>query len=190
MNKHDIITELQNRKDRSAWDKGVTGYAMDLLEQSEHDEITRYSEKDLLNGADSWNQYSYGGCAAIYDADIAAALCSPSELKRKRGGELQPNSRESWLDVQARALTQAWTRIKRIAIRAERKQKNDSGRLVLFDGQDERAVIYPDGVRWFKSLIGGEERRHESKELAEKYIRNKGFIYTAPELTPDGEEWE
>ena len=190
MKKQDIITELRSRKDRSAWNRGVTNYAVDLLEQSEHDEITSYSEKDLLNGADSWNQYSYGGCASIYDRDIAEALCSPSELKRKRGGELQPNSRESWLDVQARALTQAWTRIKRIAIRAERKQKNDSGRLVLFDGQDERAVIYPDGVRWFKSRIGGEERRHESKELAEKYIRNKGFIYTAPELTPDGEEWE
>jgi hypothetical protein len=121
MRKQDIITELQNRKDRSAWDKGVTEYAIDLLEQSEHEEITRYSEKDLLNGAANWNQYSYGGCALIYDADIAEALCSPSELKRKRGGELQPNSRESWLDVQTRALTQSWTRIKRIAIRAERK---------------------------------------------------------------------
>jgi len=123
MKKHDIITELQNRKDRSAWDKGVTAYAIDLLEQAEHDEITRYSEKDLLNGAVNWKQYSHGGCAAIYDSDIAEALCSPSELKRKRGGELQPNSRESWLDVQARALSQAWVRIKRIAIRAERKTK-------------------------------------------------------------------
>ena len=123
MNRQDIITELQNRKDRSAWNKGVTNYAMDLLEQSEHDEINSESEKDLLNGAASWNQYSFGGCALIYDADIAEALCSPSELKRKRFGELQPTSRESWLDVQARALHQAWIRIKRIIIRAERKTK-------------------------------------------------------------------
>ena len=123
MKKQDIITELRSRKDRSAWDNGLTNYAIDLLEQSEHDEINSESEKDLLNGADSWNQYSYGGCALIYDADIAEALCSPSELKRKQGGELQPTSRESWLDVQARALHQAWIRIKRIIIRAERKTK-------------------------------------------------------------------
>ena len=30
----------------------------------------------------------------IYDSDIAERLCTPSELKRKRGDELPPNSRE------------------------------------------------------------------------------------------------
>lgn len=39
--------------------------------------------------------------------DIAELLCSPSELKRKKYGERRPNSREEWLDVQARALAQA-----------------------------------------------------------------------------------
>lgn len=43
----------------------------------------------------------------IYDGDIAERLCTPSEYKRKRGGDFQPNSRETWLDVQARALYQA-----------------------------------------------------------------------------------
>ena len=32
-------------------------------------------EKILLNGAENWNQYSYGGCALIYDTDIAVTLC-------------------------------------------------------------------------------------------------------------------
>ena len=67
----------------------------------------RLLEKALLYGAGDWRQYSEGGCALVYDADIAARLCSPSELKRVRGGERQPNSRETWLECQSRALWQA-----------------------------------------------------------------------------------
>lgn len=69
-------------------------------------------EKALLNGADDWNAYSWGGCALCYDGDIAERLCSPSELKKTRNGERRPNSREEWLDVQARALYQAARRVK------------------------------------------------------------------------------
>ena len=92
---------------RSAWGRGVKSYALEMIESAEV-ELTRDNvESVLLNGARNWNAYSFGGCAEIYDADIAERLCSPSELKRKNGGDLQPNSRESWLDVQARALFQA-----------------------------------------------------------------------------------
>ena len=42
-----------------------------------------------------------------YNADIAERVCSPSELKRCKGGERQPNSRENWIECQARALWQA-----------------------------------------------------------------------------------
>ena len=62
----------------------------------------------------NWPAYSWGGCALVYDADIARALCAPWELRRTRGGELRPNRREEWLDVQARALAQACRRIERI----------------------------------------------------------------------------
>ena len=68
----------------------------------------------LLNGADSWGQYSWGGCSLIYNGDIAERLCSPSEFKKCREGERRPNAREEWLDTQARALYQACNRIKRI----------------------------------------------------------------------------
>lgn len=109
---------LIERSDRSAWDKGVTLYALELLETiSETDqEISNIKdlERAILGGALSWHEYSYGGCALIYDADIAARLCSPSEYKRSREGERRPNSREEWLDVQARALKQAYTRLSRI----------------------------------------------------------------------------
>ena len=65
----------------------------------------------LLNGAADWSQYSWGGCSLIYDGDIAERLCCPSELKKTRNGERRPNSREEWLDVQARALFQAANRV-------------------------------------------------------------------------------
>lgn len=118
--------DLTTRKDRSAWDKGVTVYALELLEGLEEaidggyfapDDIAapKVLEKGLLNGASSWNEYSWGGCSLIYDGDIAERLCCPSELKKTRHGERRPNSREEWLDVQARALYQACNRVKRAA---------------------------------------------------------------------------
>ena len=105
-----IKNAIEARKTRSAWDKGVTLYALELLDNlrdlpaaGNRQEI----KKALLNGASDWSEYSYGGCALIYDGDIAARLCSPSEFRRTRGGQWNPNRRENWLDVQARALFQA-----------------------------------------------------------------------------------
>lgn len=89
---------------KSAWTKGVELYAQELLESIEGKPV---SKEALLNGAKDWSEYSKGGCALIYDADIAERLCTASELKRKKGGDMPPNSQESWLDVQARALFQA-----------------------------------------------------------------------------------
>ena len=91
---------------QSAWSKGVQLYAEELREFLAENNL-QATKENLLNGARDWSEYSYGGCSLIYDADIAERLCSPSTLKRKKGGELQPNSRETWLDVQARALYQA-----------------------------------------------------------------------------------
>lgn len=91
---------------KSAWTKGVELYADDLVESLEENKLEATKE-NLLNGAKDWREYSYGGCSLIYDADIAERLCSPSELKRVRGGDRQPNGRETWLDCQARALYQA-----------------------------------------------------------------------------------
>ena len=113
-----IEDNLKTRKDRSAWDKGVTVYALELLEQlveavdggyfAEDDlDAPKLVRKALLNGADSWEEYSWGGRALIYDSDIAERLATPTELKRTYNGRLRPNSREEWLDTQARALTQA-----------------------------------------------------------------------------------
>ena len=99
----EIAARIQATSPRSAWGRGVKLYALELLEGLESD----YTPTALLNGAENWRAFSHGGCALIYDADIAERLCNPSELKRKKGGDLPPNACETWLDCQARALNQA-----------------------------------------------------------------------------------
>lgn len=116
----DVVAALGARRDRSAWDRGVTAYALEMLEGLEVEELfPRTVERTLLNGAPTWRDYSWGGCALIYDADIAERLCCPSELRRTRGGERRPNAHEEWLDTQARACFQACMRIKRIVSRGQ-----------------------------------------------------------------------
>ena len=113
-----IKNAIEARKTRSAWDKGVNLYALELLDNV-RDLPAADNRQDiqnaLLHGAGDWSEYSWGGCSLIYNADIAERLCSPSELKRTRGGEWRPNRREEWLDVQARALYQAFRLICRAA---------------------------------------------------------------------------
>lgn len=114
---NEIRARLEAVKTRSCWDRGVKGFALDLLESyeniceyCEHDgqPIPELNEETLLNGADDWNAYCYGGLALIYDGDIAKNLCPPSELKRTDNGNKAPNDREGWQDVQARAYFQAY----------------------------------------------------------------------------------
>ena len=114
-----IAKALQARKDRSAWNKGVNLYALELVEelQYHYDYETRepYNLRELeswlLNGAADWKEYSWGGCSLIYNKDIAARLCTASELKKTDNGRKDPNPREQWLDTQARALYQASRRV-------------------------------------------------------------------------------
>lgn len=117
-----LYQSIESEKQRSAWDKGVTKYALELVEQlGEQINGGYFEELDLteskkvraalLNGAADWSQYSWGGCSLIYNSDIAERLCNPSELKKTRNGERRSNSREEWLDTQARALFQAANRV-------------------------------------------------------------------------------
>ena len=119
-----LASALANLKPgRSAWSRAVHSYASELvegLESSADLSNERLLEKAMLNGAGDWQQYSEGGCALVYDADIAERLCSPSELKRCKGGERQPNARETWLDCQARALSQAGFLVRRAYHKASR----------------------------------------------------------------------
>lgn len=117
-----IYDALNNQRPCSAWERGVVAYAESMLDELEPTEELwpRTVEKVLLNGAPSWHDYSWGGCALIYDRDIARRLCSPSELRRCRDGARRPNSREEWLDTQARACFQAAQLVRRIVCTHER----------------------------------------------------------------------
>ena len=114
----ELINKLENQKACSKWQKGVIIYSVMLLEkiQDDHDHINgdisfRELETLLLNGAENWSRYSWGGNALINNEDIARMLSTPSELKRTCNGKKRPNRREEWLDTQARALTQAFYKI-------------------------------------------------------------------------------
>ena len=125
-----ITAELEARKDRSAWSRGVNVYALELVEELK--ERAAYEGRNpepgaecrewMKNGAQDWGQYSWGGSSLIYDGDIAERLCTPSELKKTRNGERRPNSREEWLDTQARALHQAARRVSSLYSRIMMKE--------------------------------------------------------------------
>jgi hypothetical protein len=106
---------------RSAWKRGVKAYALEMVDGLAEQLDPTYSPEKLLNGAENWHQYSCGGNALIYNADIAERLCSPSELKKCKGGDNQPSKSETWLDVQTRALRQAARLIASAYRRAERQ---------------------------------------------------------------------
>lgn len=113
---------------RSAWARGVQFYAGMLLERFEEwakfneangEELPTIDEETALNGASSWPAWAYGGCGLVYNYSICQALCTTSEKVRTDYGAKQPNPRETWLDVEARAARQAWALIAREVARLE-----------------------------------------------------------------------
>ena len=122
MKKQELLNKLEKLTPRSAWARAVVSDAVDLVEALTCSEIPNNWEelkKLLLNGAADWSAYSYGGCALVYDEDIARHYCTPSELRKvtHKDGTIseRANARETWLDVQARALHQAARFIKQQA---------------------------------------------------------------------------
>lgn len=124
MNVSELRQVIESQPARSAWARGRKAYALELIDQLVESISNGYFaaekltdrealKKQMLNGADDWDQYSWGGSSLIYNGDIAERLCTPSELKKSHSGERRPNAREEWLDTQARALNQAANRILR-----------------------------------------------------------------------------
>ena len=121
-----ITEKVEAHKTRSAWDRGVKAYAEELVEELREaveggyvDESDlsnrRLFERAMLNGAADWKQYSEGGCSLCYDGQIAERLCAPWELRKTDNGRRDPNPRETWIDVQSRALFQAAQLVLRVA---------------------------------------------------------------------------
>ena len=149
----EVLTALKNQKPaRSHWDRAVIedGETMiadaienlkDTPDEAPRD-LTQLTAK-LLNvsvstlrywgGDDGHNgirslfqcahESSWGGSHLCYDYDIARHYCTPSELRRTRDGARRPNSQEEWLDVQARAIYQALSKIRHLwSIEAEKNR--------------------------------------------------------------------
>lgn len=132
-----IYKRIEEKKYRSAWDRGVKEYALELVEElgeaidggyEEEESLAspKIVEKMLLNGASDWKQYSWGGCSLIYDGDIAERLCNKTELKLTKGGEREPNKSEQWLDVQARALYQAAWLVRQVTREVAKEEQDEA----------------------------------------------------------------
>lgn len=115
-----VANEVNNAKTRSAWNKGVKAYALEMLERFEEwskwneengESVPELDEVTALNGAQDWSAWAYGGCGLVYDAYIAERLCTPSELKKLNGGAKVPAGAATWCDIEARAAWQAWRMI-------------------------------------------------------------------------------
>ena len=118
-----VSNEVMNNKTRSAWDKGVKAYALEMLESFEEwrkwneengESVPELDEHTALNGASDWSAWAYGGCGLVYDFAIAERLCTPSEMRKlqyKTGAMRTPAPCTNWLDIEARAARQAWQMI-------------------------------------------------------------------------------
>lgn len=87
MNAKEIINAasavIESKPTRSAWKRGVKAYALELLENLAELNADQFADPTavraaLLNGAQIWKQYSWGGCALIRNRDIAALPPSTS----------------------------------------------------------------------------------------------------------------
>lgn len=106
-----VATRINNEvKPRSTWSKAVKDDALDLIANVfegyslEDYETAEQLRACMLNGAENWEQYSWGGCALVYNENIRAHYMTPSEQKRYKGDTI---CGVHLLDIQARALCQA-----------------------------------------------------------------------------------
>ena len=140
--------ELEYKYARSHWRRGVIDTALDLIDDIDGEVLLnivlstslKEQRKILLNGAEDEKQYSYSGNMLIYDQDIAERFCTPSELKKKKGGILEPNRQEKWLDVQARAICQAMRIIFDATFKAQFEIENCIGKMKKGDEMTEAYI--------------------------------------------------
>lgn len=131
-----VRESIESVKARGAWDRGVKDYAFDIVDTlQEAADYVNEDPKDIdeteainlaLNGAKDWNQYSWGGCSLCYNGDICDRLCSPSQQKRYKHGAIPPNVHEEWLDIQTRALYQAWNIVRKVVEEERIKYSKES----------------------------------------------------------------
>ena len=124
LNINELMQEIGATRARSYWDKAVKTYALELVEElnksikagrANIESIKSVDDLEavLKSGAPCWNAYSdWGlGCSLESAQEIARRVCTPSELKRYKGGEIFPNECQTWQEIQGTALFCAWNDI-------------------------------------------------------------------------------
>lgn len=138
--KQEIINELVNAsaKTRSAWQRSVVDYAIHILERAEsYDEFghLQISEYTLLDGAADWHEYA-------------------ASKARLHDGRRAPNASETWVDVEARALSQAWEllRAKLLARRVVYlvHETNNAG---TYSEVLASSATYADALRAYRAIL-------------------------------------
>lgn len=106
-----VATRIENEVNaRSVWNKAVKADVLELIENVlDNFEPEQYGTAEqlracMLNGAKDWEQYSWGGCALVYNDAIRSHYLTPSEQKRYKGDTVRGSH---LLDIQAEALSQA-----------------------------------------------------------------------------------
>lgn len=107
-NKKEMMMKILESPAQTKWEKGVKQYALELATEAEEKEYLSEEEfgKALLNGAQDWRQYSYGGCSLINDDEIFCRLFTQTTLIKGKLGAL---------DLQAQALKKACNLVMKLA---------------------------------------------------------------------------
>lgn len=140
--------KLEYEYAHSHWRRGVIDTALDLIDDIDGEDLLdlvlcsslKDTRKILLNGAEDEKEYSYNGNLLCYDQQIASRYCTPSELKKKKGGILEPNKQEIWLDVQARAIYQAMRIVQEASWKAKFEIENRIGKMKKGDEMTESYI--------------------------------------------------
>ena len=124
-----IVEQLKNKIEgqgtRSAYEKALKAYKLELLDNIKNNYY--YNGEDLktfdfntlrklaLNGAEDWQNYSWGGCSLVYNYDILKANFPASIVKKYENSDSIRGIH--LLDIQASRLSKAfstlWAEIRR-----------------------------------------------------------------------------
>lgn len=130
MTYQDIMIQLNGYSPKSFWDDGIWSYANAILESVDNDKFyesipgTREElEKVLLDGFNTWEEYSDNGMSLTIDDDIMDRLCGTTSLiyreddvkRANKAHIIMTTTKVDWMSIQVKALYQAFDMIARNA---------------------------------------------------------------------------
>lgn len=177
----DLMIKLDNVNAKTTWNKAVKDYAKMIIDNlistsviTEATTIDKLVIKLMLNGVSDWNEYSTSGMALNSDREIASRLCTETELKRKRNGDLPPSQSETWVQAQARCLYQASNMISTLVHEMRNPLVLKDGKRVI--GRFNSAYALADSEIFAKAVM----TKYQSDLIllkAQAFIRQNAFTF-------------